>query len=360
MNYKVAIDKIRETIMTNNIADNLKKILSVSMIFLLLGGASLWLFTMSKPKKNVDSVTFEVKPGYTTKKIARDLKDYGIIKNSHVFVLLTKIRNMDNKVKAGKYSLNSSMTPQQILTKLVLGDTIKVEEKVTIPEGTHLKKIAKILEERNLTKEKDFCEIAVVKNFKDKYKFLRNLPDDATLEGFLFPDTYFLPQNQSPKFYIDIFLNRFEEVYIKENNFDKKEQKVGLNTQQVIILASIIEAEAKLEKEKPIIASVFYNRLQKGMPLQSCSTVNYAIGRCKEKLSINDTKFDSVYNTYIHIGLPPGPICSPGLSAITAVINPEKSEYLYFVSNGDGSHTFSKTYTEHKTAIKNIKKINSN
>lgn len=361
MKYEIFFDKIREINMIQYIKDKSRKLLGISIIFLILGSTTLF-FIMLKPKDiNFDknsSIDFEVKTGCVTKKIAQDLEDQGLIKDSSVFTLFVKMKGMDNKIKAGKYSLNPSMTPEQILTKLVSGDTIKNEEKVTIPEGTQLKKIAKILSDHKLTTEKEFCEAAKAGNFKDKYEFLRDLSDDTSLEGFLFPDTYLLPKNKTPKFYIDIFLSRFEEVYIKENNFDEKEQKIGLKAYQIVTLASIIEAEAKLESEKPIIASVFNNRLQKGMPLQSCSTVNYALGKHKEKLSTNDTEFDSLYNTYIHVGLPPGPICSPGLSAIRAVIHPKKSEYLYFVSNGDGSHTFSKTYNEHinaKNAIGNIR-----
>lgn len=357
MKYKLVLNRFRETTVFQYIKNNFKKVIEGLIIFLIIG-ISLWFFLMLRPKDNLTeqslSINFKIVEGFNTKDIAKELEKQGIIKDSFAFTFLAKLKGMDSQAKAGSYLLNSAMSPKQILTKIVSGDTIKNEEKVTIPEGTRLRKIGKILENHKLTTEAEFCKVAKAGNFKDKYKFLRELPDDTSLEGFLFPDTYLLPKDRPVELYVDIFLNRFEEIYIKKNQFDKKE--TDLVTHQVITLASIVEAEAGLEIEKPIIASVFYNRLKKQMPLQSCSTVNYALNDYKELL-IKDTEVESSYNTYLHLGLPPGPICSPGVSAIRAVFNPAKSNYLYFVSKGDGSHKFSKTYAEHLTAIDNIKKL---
>lgn len=357
MKCKLVLNRLQETPTFQYLKNNFKKVMGVIVIFLIIGCTTLRFFLMLRPKDNFieqsSSIEFEVKEGVSTKHIAKELEERGVIKDSFAFAFLAKLKGIDSKVKAGSYLLSSSMSPKQILIKIVSGNTIKNEEKVTIPEGTRLRKVGKILEKHNLTTEEEFCKIAKAGNFKDKYKFLQELSDDTSLEGFLFPDTYLLPKNQSVEYYIDIFLKRFEEIYTK-NQFDKKE--IDLKIHQIITLASIIESEAKLETEKPIIASVFYNRLEKQMPLQSCSTVNYALNDYKELLT-KDTKVESPYNTYLHLGLPPGPICSPGVSAIKAVFSPAKSNYLYFVSKGDGSHKFSKTYVEHKTAKNNIKKL---
>ena len=142
-------------------------------------------------------------------------------------------------------------------------------------------------------------------------------------------------------------LDRFENIYFGKVNPILKENKFEYTLYQIITLASIVEAESKLENERPVIAGVFYNRLKKGMPLQSCATIAYVLDEHKEILTLDDLEVDSLYNTYKNNGLPPGPIGSPGLSSIMAAVNPSKVDYLYFVAKGDGSHVFSKTYADH-------------
>lgn len=320
-----------------------------TILFLGLSGA-LWYHWMLLPvnSEKLDPISFEIKRGMTAKAVGQNLKKEGLIKNSMVFLIYAKINGLDTKFKSGHYRLNYAMSLPEMVDKFVKGEVDL--KKITIPEGLTLEKIAEVFESNELASKEEFLSYAVPSLFEDKYPFLRALPEGATLEGFLFPDTYFFPKDSPVSLYIDAMINRFHEVYYKNEEFLEKEKKLGLNTYQVITLASIVEREAKLNDERPIIAAVFLNRLKKGMPLQSCATVEYVLKEHKEVLTLEDLKVESPYNTYIHEGLPPGPISSPGVESIKAVLNPADVDYLYFVANKDGSHTFNRTYEEHLRA----------
>jgi len=322
--------------------------------------AYIWFYSMLTPKNVASQVLleFEVPSGSTANQLAVKMQDQGIIKNQLAFRLYAKISGKDDKIKAGKYYLSPSMSTERILDKLVKGETINEDVRITIPEGSTLKTIAAILSEKGLVSEEEFFQSLDIDKFKDKYAFLNDFPPDSTLEGFLFPDTYLLPPSKNAEFYIDTMLSRFNDVYFNEVESVVKANKIELNLYQVVTLASIVEAEAKLNSERPIIAGVFYNRLKLGMPLQSCATVEYALGEHKEELTLADLEVDSPYNTYKVNDLPPGPIGAPGLASLLAVANPAKVDYLYFVAKGDGSHIFSKTYQEHLQAQSIIKSKN--
>ncbi|TYP51608.1 UPF0755 protein [Thermosediminibacter litoriperuensis] len=327
-----------------------KKILLLVPLFLAIFYGALWYRTMLTPVKPGEkgSVSFDVEKGMTAKAVARNLENRGLIRNSLAFYIYVKVNGLDTKFKSGIYELSPAMSLQDIVRKLVKGEV--AFEKVTIPEGITIEKIAEIFEARKLTTKEEFLKSAVPSNFRDKYPFLKILPPGATLEGFLYPDTYYLAKNSPASYYVDSMLKRFYDVYFNSDEFLKREKDLGLSTYQVITLASIIEKEAKLNTEKPIIAAVFLNRLKKGIPLQSCATVEYALKEHKEVLTLEDLKIQSPYNTYINAGLPPGPISAPGIDSIKAALNPAPVDYLYFVANGDGTHTFSRTYEEHLKA----------
>lgn len=316
-----------------------------------------WFNSMLKPRDITSEVfvSFEVDRNSNARELAQKMKEEGLIKNSFVFNVYARLNKLDAKIKSGKYLLSSSMAPAEILDKLVSGNAIDESVKTTIPEGSNLEKVALILEKNKLISKESFVEKAKVHFFKEKYSFLKDFPSDNSLEGFLFPDTYYFSPGEKASYYIERMLDRFKDVY-----FDKIEpqlrEKKDMNLYELITLASIVEAEAVLEKERPIIAGVFYNRLNVDMPLQSCATVEFALGEHKEVLSNKDTQINSPYNTYINTGLPPGPIGAPGLSSILAVLNPKKVDYFYFVAKGDGSHVFSITYEEHIKAQREIQK----
>jgi UPF0755 protein len=208
--------------------------------------------------------------------------------------------------------------------------------KLTIPEGNNIKQTADIISKIINIDKKKFIEIA----------------NNKKLEGYLMPETYFINKKTTEEQIIEIMYNEFNRKITPDIKKKIKNMKTNLNN--VIIIASIIEKEAVLDEERKIISSVFYNRLKRGMKLQACSTVLYAIGSYKNKLSIEDTKFNSPYNTYIYSGLPPGPISNPGMKSINAAINPSNTDYLFFVSFDNNSHMFAKNYSDH---IKNKKMI---
>ena len=296
---------------------------------------------------NENYIKYEVKSGSSSRQVASDLQEKGLIKSAFVFSIYSKYKNYDTKLKAGVYLLSPSMSTEEILAKIAGGKSENLDKKVTIPEGFNLQQIAEILEAKGIVTADAFIDAATVKNFQQKYEFLKELPPERSLEGFLFPDTYYFQQGKAPEYYIEIFLDRFTQIYFKNNRLDEKQKLIDMTTYDIVTLASIIEAEAKLDEERPIISGVFHNRLNIGMPLQSCATVEYALGEHKKVLTLKDLEIESPYNTYKYLGLPPGPICSPGLSSLKAAVNPAGVDYLYFVAKGDGSHLFAKTLAEH-------------
>jgi UPF0755 protein len=348
MNYKIIWQRFIESAIYLYIKSHIKMLVSVLTILGIVFFALSWFHLMLYPKDKASEafVEFDVKSGSPARELAQNMYKEGLIKNPMVFNLYAKINGYDVRIKSGTYLLSPSMSPGEILKKMISGDVLRKEQKITIPEGITLEKMAAIFQEHNILSKEEFLQAAKPVYFKDKYKFLEGLPPDATLEGFLFPDTYFLPEEKPAHYYIDILLKRFNEMYFGRG-YDLQQEKIGLTIYQVVTLASIIEAEAKLAAERPVISSVFHNRLKKGMALQSCATVEYVLKEHKEFLTLKDLEVDSPYNTYKHSGLPPGPIGAPGISSIEAALNPADTDYLYFVSNGDGTHTFNKTYAEH-------------
>lgn len=330
-------------------------ILVIVLIFLFIS-ASFYYQSLFKPvsTRASEEVVVNIPSGYSTHQIAKLLKEKNLIKNDWFFVWRAKILKADGKLKAGKYLLSQNMTVDQIIEKIAAGKSEMDVFKVTIPEGYTVKDIAKKLAQIGLVDEKKFLEVAQNGDFE--YSFLKNIPRDRPnrLEGYLFPDTYFIPVNADEKEIINMMLKRFEEVYntvIKDNA-----QRMGMTPDEIVIVASIVEKEAVLDRERPIIAGVIYNRLKKKMKLELCPTVEYALGTHKEVLSYQDLKVDSPYNTYEHYGLPIGPICNPGLKSIEAALNPSKHDYYYFVARGDGTHIFSRTYQEHLKAQREVER----
>ena len=187
------------------------------------------------------------------------------------------------------------------------------------------------------------------------YDFISQIPDrEKKLEGYLFPDTYEIYKETSAEAIVDKLLSRFNNIFTKE--YKNRAKELNMTIDQVVTLASIIEREAKLDSERKTISAVFHNRLKKKMLLQSCATVQYILKEQKEELTYKDLEIESPYNTYKHIGLPPGPIASPGLKAIEAALYPENTDYLYFFTKDDSSHVFSRTYNEHISAQNKFKK----
>jgi UPF0755 protein len=279
-----------------------------------------------------------IKPGASTAQIARQLHREGIISSQVGFQIIAKLEGVSGKLKAGNYLISGRLTPWQVARRLARGSVDIVT--ITIPEGFTAQQIASLAEKNGICTKGEFLKLARSPN-KELRELAAGLPAGKSLEGFLFPDTYRLDPGADGEELIALMLKRFSQVAPAALS------ESSLSFYETVILGSIIEKEAKLQKERPLISAVFHNRLQKGMRLQSCATVAYALNKSHTKLSYKDLELDSPYNTYRKAGLPPEPISNPGLASLRAAARPAKVDYLYFFALGDGSHHFSRTYKEH-------------
>jgi len=273
-----------------------------------------------------------------------------VINYSKLFWAFAKMTNMDNRILPGTYTLNSSMDYRTILSKIKYVPDTKNIVTVTIPEGMTQEDIFALLEENEV------CEAyllqAYAQYYEFSYKFLKDLPHTKTrLEGYLFPDTYDFYVGEAPERVLRKFLANFNRKW--DVDLKSRAENINMSIRDVMIIASMIEREAKFDDERPTIASVIHNRLQDDdFPhLQIDATVHYAIGDWSRALTSSDLKVDSPYNTYRCEGLPAGPICNPGLAAIRAALYPEETEYYYYVARKNGWHFFAETNAEHEANI---------
>lgn len=319
--------------------------LIVIAIFILAGfgifAAYLGSENMPVSAGNSEIISIEIPKGISTEKIASILDGKKLIRSVLVFKLKSKIEGYDATYKSGFYSLSQSMSMEEIMIQLRKGTTSAL--RFTIPEGFDIKKITERLANEKLINPTNFLRQIEQGSFD--YKFLRDAPaGNERLEGYLYPDTYEVFPNSSEKKILDKMLSRFNQVFTEE--YYARAKELGMSVGEVLTLASIIEREAKIPGDRPLISSVFHNRLSLKMPLQSCATVQFVLGDQKAKLTNKDIAIDSPYNTYIVAGLPPGPICSPGLASIKAALYPSDTKFLYFLAKGDGSSVFSVTYKD--------------
>ncbi len=283
-----------------------------------------------------------VREGSTLNDVVNGLMARSIITSKRPFLLWARIMGYSKKIKAGEYRLNSGMTPLKVLD--ILSKGIILTHRVTIPEGFTRRQIAQLLEEKGLANKREFLVLTGDPVVARRYDI--SGPD---LEGYLYPDTYQFARGLTTMAIIDTMVNRFREVM---RPFLEKVRHSGMGIEEVVTLASIVEKETGRAEERGIIASVFLNRLKKGMRIESDPTVIYGIRDFNGNLTRDDLTRLTHYNTYLIWGLPPGPIANPGKKAIEAVLYPAKTDYLYFVSRNDGSHYFSKTLSEHNRAVR--------
>ncbi|UTC68089.1 MULTISPECIES: endolytic transglycosylase MltG [unclassified Treponema] len=312
----------------------------------IAAGAFFGILELNNPPSDFyeSVVTFKVSRGSAAKTIISDLKAKNLIRSelyAYAYVRLKKLN-----LRAGTYQINSEMTTQDILHKLTQGS--QALKKLTIPEGLTLKKTAQIFDNAGLIKAEEFINI-----ISDPEFLAQNGIKADTAEGFLYPDTYFFGEEDTPEMMIKMIIKTFFEKTVSIPNFPKEFSDIH----KKVILASIIEREYQLPEEAPIISSVFTNRLKINMGLQSCATVEYIITEIKNKkhpkrLFFEDLEIQNPYNTYIHAGLPPGPISNPGFTALNAACNPANTDYFYFrlIDPDTGKHIFNKTVQEHNRA----------
>ncbi len=304
------------------------------------------LQSMTSPidMESTEYIVVEIPAGSSTGDISEILQSHGLIRNNFVFKYMSKKMNYDGKYQAGAYVLGYSMSMTDIMNMMYKGEVSDNNTiRFTIPEGYTLQDTANALQNKGLMDAETF--LSETKNGEFSYDFLEDIPHGPNrLEGFLFPDTYEVYVDSTPHEIIDKMLSRFDELFTEE--FYNRANELGYSVKDIVTLASIIEREALLDSERTVVSSVFHNRLNIDMALQSCATVQYILGEAKPNLSIADTKIESPYNTYLHRGLPPGPIASPGLASLQAALYPADTNYMYFVAKGDGSHAFAETYGE--------------
>ncbi len=284
-----------------------------------------------------------VLPGWGLQTISAELSDAELVKSSLKFKLFAMLKGYDKKIRAGEYQLSRSMSPREILEMMVSGKVYL--HRLTIPEGYCLRQISAEVGRSGLVREKAFADAAADREFIRK-----KLPEASDLEGYLFPDTYYFPKGVSAQTILSAMLSRTDTVFRQE--WKQRAKEMNLSVHQVLTLASVIEKETGLASERPIISSVFHNRLKLGMRLDSDPTVIYGIENFNGNITKKDLETPTPYNTYKIHGLPPGPIASPGASSIEAALYPADTDFLYFVAKGDGSHQFSKTLEEHRQAVK--------
>lgn len=284
-----------------------------------------------------------VAPGMNTTDIAELLVENQLIENAALFKIKSRLMGLDGKYQAGAFDLAPSMTTEEIMAALMSGKRESV--RVTIPEGYNLKQTTAKLSAAGLIDEADFAD--ALSNGVYDYRFIDGLGTGQNrLEGFLFPDTYEFFADSSEEEIIDKMLAQFDAVFTED--YYARVQELGLTVKEAVTIASLIEEETRTDAERPIVSSVIYNRLNIDMKLQFCSTVLYALGEQKSRLLYSDLEVDSPYNTYLNQGLPPGPISSPGKACLDAALNPEETEYFYFVLKGDGSgeHNFAENSSD--------------
>jgi len=280
-------------------------------------------------------------PGSGIRKLANDLKAGGVIRSSWHFVLMTRLRGNAHRLKAGDYRVSDAMTPGIIMGKIVSGEVDY--RKFTLPEGYSMYQAAELLEQKGY-----FSKEVFLRKCRDS-EFLSFLGlKESSVEGYLFPATYNLLRGGSEEDLLEQMVEQFNKSYAAIKGAEGEHR---LSRHEIVTLASIIEKEAVTAEERPIISSVFHNRLRIGMPLQSDPTAVYGVRAFTGKVSKADIERVSPYNTYLNKGLPPGPIGNPGRDAIQAAMNPADTDYLYFVARQDGTHHFSRTLDEHNRAV---------
>lgn len=322
----------------------MKKAGKIFLLIIIIITGILRLGYLMEPvaRNNNQLIDLRIKSGSTSSQIGEKLYNYGLIKSKFLFNLLLMIKGIDDKLQAGFYQLKPSYNLKEVIAILVEGRVATF--KVTIPEGYTVEEIAERLATKTPYSMEDFLKIAG-SDFAKPYLLAKDSSQKYAVEGFLYPDTYIIPKDYTPDRIFKVILDEFEEKWWERLKLETEDSEYS--PYEIMTIASLIEKEAKLEEEKPLIAAVIYNRLEKGMLLQLDASIQYVLPERKERILYRDLEVDSLYNTYRYPGLPPGPVCSPGDSSIEAALNPADVDYLFYFALPDGSHKFSKTYREH-------------
>ena len=326
------------------------KPLSAAIIVVILFFAIYGIFLFTFPLR-VEETLIEIKQGESAFSIAQKLYNQSVIRSKNWFYLYVKLTESDRDLSYGKYLFHGNLSLVKVVAKLKQGRIFL--RKITIPEGYTIKKICRKLSQHNFGDHKTFLRLCNDEEFARKLTGFQVI----NLEGFLYPETYSFPEEVSEEFIISHMVKEFFKQ-TGQLNFVPDEK---LNFYETIILASIVEKEARVEDEKPIIASVYLNRLEYKYKLQADPTVAYILeqsGKSRKKIFYKDLEINSPFNTYKYFGLPPTPICSPSGSTIESVLKPAVTDYFFFFANDNGRHIFSQTYSQHLSKQRNLKAAN--
>ena len=328
-------------------------LLTLLLLVIAAAGGGFYFVKRELTEKKPVSLHFEIKRGESLKEVIKRLSQKGAVGNPEILYLWGRFEKV--KVKSGCYRIEGELSPTEILRELGKGSPCLKE--FTILPGSNIFEVDKVLS------EKGFCRKGEVLKLAGDKEFLRELKVPS-LEGFLYPDTYLVNRESSCRQVIKVAVERFHRVVdplFKNYNPPPKVKKAlkEITPLKIITVASIVEKETAVERERPLIAAVIYNRLIRGMKVQCDPTVIYALrlkGVEKERLLYKDLTVDSPYNTYLYRGLPPAPICNPSLSSIKAALYPAEVNYLYFVANGKGGHSFSESYNQHLKEVRKFRR----
>ena len=350
-----------------NVVSFLKWLVALAIVlgaaFLIYGSVKI-----TQPYKTEgEPQVFVVPSGATTKEVAGSLEEEGLISSAFFFQLHVKLKKTGEKIQAGNYELSPTLSIGEIAARLTAGEVVDDAVRFTILEGWRAADIASALQEAGIANEREYLKFVNPAvpgsghDFSAEFSFLADKPQEAGLEGYLFPDTYLIGNGSSPEEITRKFLQNFNRKLSSDLRQAISDQKRTIY--EIVTLASIIEREvgrnlkkgtklsaeqtSKLEEERKLVASVFYNRLAIGMALESDATVAYITGSSSNRATLEETKINSPYNTYRYRGLPPGPISNPSLSSLEAAIYPADSDHLFFLTSADGTAYFGRTLDEH-------------
>jgi UPF0755 protein len=324
----------------------------IAVGFVVIAIAAVWgallLEVRRAPEQGRGTVVrFEVKRGEPFVSVLDRLHGDGIVRSPRALRLWAAVRRADRSIKTGTYEFTIGESAARVLERLVHGDILRVA--VTIPEGYMMWDIAGAFTAAGIDSS------ALLEEIQSPQRLERRHIDAPSLEGYLFPDTYVVPWGARAGDVVAQMLARLDAVFT--DSLFARAVEIGMTPHEVLTLASIVEAEARVAQERPVISAVYHNRLRRGMRLEADPTVAYAMGGFRGRMLFAHLEIDSPYNTYRNKGLPPGPICSPGEAAIRAALYPDPdTDALYFVARGDGSHIFSRTLREHQAAVQQVRR----
>lgn len=351
LDYTLRIPLVKTAIVKYDIfmQINKKHIICLSSLFLLILIILSINSVFSPVSKEVEAKIFTVEKGQSVKEIALNLKKENLIKDYYAFILYAVLSNKHSKIQAGEYLLSSQMSTSKIINLLSNGQTAK--DSIIIIEGWDLRDIANYFQEKNICTKEELYAITGVPAGEDEttnvdnYSFLSSKPDNLSLEGYIFPDTYYIDKTDDLKSIIKKILTNFDNKLTPDLRTEIKNQKKTIF--EIITMASIIEKEVKTSEDKKIVAGILWKRMESGMRLQVDASILYAEDKVGLKIYTKDTQLDSPYNTYKVDGLPLGPISNPGMDSILAAVYPTETAYYYYLSAPDGTTIFSKTLEEH-------------